>query len=168
MTGKDVTVTISTKNRYFSTLSICLVAIANQTVSPKKIILFDDGEHKDLREDNLYKNIFTLFDAKHIEWVVLFGTGEGQVKNHQAALSVVETELIWRLDYMGWHQLITDGDYPINSYICSYIAKPNDISISLNTTSQLNVITHNKIVDIAIGLAAPKLPREQKSNTKDI
>jgi len=60
MTGKDVTVTISTRNRYYSTLPLCLVAIANQTIVPQKIILFDDGDHKDLREDDLYKNIFTL------------------------------------------------------------------------------------------------------------
>lgn len=94
----NVTATISTKNRYFTSLPNCLISIANQTVVPDKVIIFDDGEHKDLRNEEIYKNIFSCFRDKGIEWTVVFAEGKGQVKNHQKALEIVETDFIWRLD----------------------------------------------------------------------
>lgn len=94
----DVTVEIATKNRYYTTLPACLISIATQTVKPKKILIFDDGEHKDLREDSVYKNIFALLQSKGIEWQVCFGERRGQVSCHQAALQIAQTEWIWRVD----------------------------------------------------------------------
>lgn len=93
-----VTASISTRNRYFSTLPVCLIAIANQTKTPDELIIFDDGEHKDLRGDALYQNIFSHFNKRGIDWKVEFGSGEGQVKNHQKTLEMAKHELIWRLD----------------------------------------------------------------------
>ena len=93
-----VTATISTKDRYFTSLPNCLIAIATQTVVPDKVLIFDDGEHKDLRNEEIYKNIFSLFNDKGIEWEVAFGEGKGQVLNHQKALDIVKTHFIWRLD----------------------------------------------------------------------
>jgi len=158
MTGQDVTVTISTRNRYYSTLPLCLVAIANQTITPKKIILFDDGEHKDLREDNLYKNIFTLFNEKKISWEVVFGTGEGQVRNHQFALEnkpnsqepVVSTELIWRLD---------DDNIPEPNVLETLLSSFSDSTgavacLVLNSKHGVvkNSLASNKIEDIFLGM----------------
>jgi GT2 family glycosyltransferase len=94
----NITVTVSTKDRYFTTLPLCLTAVANQSYKPQKIVIYDDGEQKDLREEPIYKNIFSLFDKKEINWCVLFGKKEGQIKNHQHALYNSETEYIWRLD----------------------------------------------------------------------
>ena len=98
LTPKDITVTISTKNRYFTTLPSCLISLTNQTILPKKVIIFDDGDHLDLLNEDLYINIFSLFKVKNIEYEIILGLGEGQVKNHQKALEVVTTDLIFRLD----------------------------------------------------------------------
>jgi len=94
----DVTVEISTKDRYYTTLPIALVSVANQTYKPKKVLVFDDGEGKDLREDPLYSSIFALYASKNIDLVVMFGQKKGQVHNHQGAISLATTEWIWRID----------------------------------------------------------------------
>jgi hypothetical protein len=93
-----VTCTISTRNRYFTTLPLTLQAICNQTFKPKYLIIFDDGEHKDLRNDPLYTNIFTLLNINGIEWQVIWGEGKGQVLNYIKSLSIVKTKWIWRID----------------------------------------------------------------------
>lgn len=94
----DVTVEISTKNRYDTTLPLCLMAVINQTIKPKRILLFDDGEHRDLRLDPLYRNVFKMFDYHKIDWAVVYGERKGQVLNHQKAIEIATTNLIWRLD----------------------------------------------------------------------
>jgi GT2 family glycosyltransferase len=94
----DVTVEISTKNRYNTTLPMCLLSIAQQTYKPKKVLMFDDGEQKDLRNDPVYASIFALFATKNIEFECIFGKRKGQVHNHQMAIHVANTEWIWRVD----------------------------------------------------------------------
>lgn len=94
----DVTAVISTRDRYFTTLPNCLISIALQTLRPNHLIIYDDGEHKDLREDPLYKNVFSLMTSRGLSWEVAFGDGCGQVKNHQRSLSQAKTEWIWRID----------------------------------------------------------------------
>lgn len=94
----NVTATISTKNRYFTTLPLCLTSLANQTMVPDELIIFDDGEHKDLRGEPLYQSIFSHLSKRGVDWKVEFGTGEGQVKNHQKAIEIAKYDLIFRLD----------------------------------------------------------------------
>jgi GT2 family glycosyltransferase len=93
-----VTATISTKDRYFTTLPSAIMAIVGQTYRPSKLIIFDDGEHRDLREEPLYKNIFAAMALKGIESWVEFSPRAGQVRNHQRAISLAQTDLIWRVD----------------------------------------------------------------------
>ena len=93
----EVTVTISTKDRYYI-LPLAILAIANQTKLPQYLIIYDDGEGKDLRNDSLYLNLFHLLDKKGIKWSVQFGQKKGQVLNHQKAIKDAQTDLIWRLD----------------------------------------------------------------------
>lgn len=99
----EITCEISTKDRYFTTLPICITSIANQTYKPKKILIFDDGEQKDLRQDGLYSSIFALLYSKGIDFEIIFGQRKGQVYNHQMAIQVAKTEWIWRVD---------DDDFP--------------------------------------------------------
>lgn len=94
----DITAYISTKDRYFSTLPLALTSVISQTIKPKYFILFDDGEHKDLRKEPMYASIFKLFDVNNIEWRVEFSSGTGQVANHQRALGICKTKYLWRLD----------------------------------------------------------------------
>ena len=93
-----VTASISTRNRYFTTLPLCLAAIANQTKAPDELIIFDDGDHLDLRKEPIYQCLLSHLSKRGIDWKVEFGSGEGQVKNHQKTLEMAKHELIWRLD----------------------------------------------------------------------
>jgi hypothetical protein len=93
-----VTATVSTKDRYFTTLPLTLNGILAQTVLPEHFILFDDGEHKDLRNISPYNHLFRMLDLKGIKWKVVFGARKGQILNHQMALEMAETNFIWRID----------------------------------------------------------------------
>ena len=95
----DITVHVSTKGRYFTTLPLFLVSVANQTLRPKKVIIYDDNTPPtDLRQHPLYQYIFGLLDSKGIAWTVGFGEGKGQLLNHQRALKEAETEFLYRGD----------------------------------------------------------------------
>jgi len=94
----SVTVTISTKDRYYTTLPMVLSAVINQTVTPDKVILFDDGLQIDLRKEPLYQDLFSIMRQKSIKSYNVMGKRVGQVANHQQALKMVSTEYIWRLD----------------------------------------------------------------------
>jgi GT2 family glycosyltransferase len=96
---EGVTVTVSTKGRYLTTLPLTLLSIAQQTSSPKKLMIFDDNEKpEDLREIETYRNIFSMLIDKGIQWEVIYGEKKGQVANHQKALELVTTEFIYRID----------------------------------------------------------------------
>lgn len=94
----DVTCEISTKGRYFTTLPLAITSVALQKLKPKKILIFQDDLHEDLRKYSIYANIFALLERQGIEWEVVFGTNSGQVANHQKAIELAKTEWIWRLD----------------------------------------------------------------------
>lgn len=93
----DITVEISTRDRYES-LILTLQSIALQTCLPKCVLIYDDGQQKDLRQDYVYGNIFKMLSLKGIQWKVLFGERKGQVLNHQKAINESQTELIYRCD----------------------------------------------------------------------
>jgi len=95
---RSVTAMISTKDRYFSTLPLAIESIALQTFKPKELVIFDDGEGKDLRPIPLYQNLLALLSRKGIAWRILFGAKKGQVLNHQAILEMATTPFVWRLD----------------------------------------------------------------------
>jgi len=88
---------ISTKDRYFTTLPMTLISIANQTVPPDELVIFDDGEQKDLRENSTYQNIFSLISQKGIKWSVFFTPRLGQHHNHQKSQEMAK-DLVWRID----------------------------------------------------------------------
>ena len=86
----SIVATVSTKGRYFTTLPITLSAIANQTRTPDRLIIFDDNDNpRDLRRESPYSDgIFPLLHSKNIECNVVYGKRMGQVVNHQAALEI--------------------------------------------------------------------------------
>ncbi|MBF0553723.1 MAG: glycosyltransferase [Nitrospirae bacterium] len=95
---KSVTCVISTRGRYYTTLPLVIMAVCNQTAKPKHLIVFDDGEHKDLRSDPVYSHLFQIISASGISWQVEFSGGCGQVLNHIASVGMAKTTWIWRLD----------------------------------------------------------------------
>lgn len=94
----SITAYVSSRDRYFTTLPSCILSVTHQTIKPERLILFMDGEHIDLRENDLYHGLFKLLDIHGIEWEVVFSTGKGQVLNHQMAIDMCKTKWLWRLD----------------------------------------------------------------------
>ena len=93
-----ITCYVCTKNRYFTTLPSCLISIALQTLKPYEVIIFDDGEHKELKDIQTYQNIFNLFKRFNILYKIVYGQRIGQVANHQMALTMAQGSLIYRVD----------------------------------------------------------------------
>jgi GT2 family glycosyltransferase len=152
----DVTVSISTRDRYFTTLPGCIVSVALQTVKPKHIIIWDDGEHRDLREDPLYKNIFSLISSKGISWEVAFGDGTGQVKNHQRSIAQAKTEWIWRIDddniieHDVLEKLLKTADENDGKIKC--VGAVAGLVLDPKHPVSSNALASNKIEDIYLGL----------------
>lgn len=94
----SVTAYISSKDRYWTTLPCAMLCVIQQTIKPQKFILFMDGEHIDLRNNDLYMALFRMLDFYNINWEVVFGQGKGQVLNHQNAIYMSNTEWLWRID----------------------------------------------------------------------
>ena len=97
---KSLTVTaeVSTKGRYTTTLPMTLAAILMQTRKPEKLVIYDDGEQKDLRELPPFDGLLRLTTDLGIEWTFFSTERKGQVANHQHALDNTTTDLIWRID----------------------------------------------------------------------
>lgn len=92
-----VTAEISTKDRYHL-LPLTISAILNQTRKPEKLVIYDDGEQKDLRSTAPFDGLLKLADDLGIKWEIFATPKEGQVKNHQHCLDTCETTAIWRVD----------------------------------------------------------------------
>lgn len=88
---------IPTRDRYQS-LAMALQSVVCQTQTPDGILIVDDGEKRDLREDPIFHHLFRTMDAKGIRWVVEPGMGLGQHYAHQRANQDKEYDLVWRLD----------------------------------------------------------------------
>lgn len=93
-----VTACVSTKDRYATTLPMCLSAIITQTHKPDKLKIYDDGEQLDLREMSPFSGLLKMCDELKIEWEILKTPRKGQVANHQHCLDAADTEFIWRVD----------------------------------------------------------------------
>ena len=59
---------------------------------------------------------------------------------------------MWRLDYGGAHELITNGTAP-KSYQVRYVRAPKNIDITSGQTAELNAVFHDDIVDLAVKYA---------------
>lgn len=101
-----VTAEISTRDRYH-TLALTVSAIINQTVKPQRLVIYDDGEQRNLNELSPFSSLFPL--AAHLGISVMFYSTErkGQVANHQHALDAAETDLIWRC-FLGHQKVETN------------------------------------------------------------
>lgn len=94
----SVLCSVATRGRYFTTLPLVLMAVANQTKAPDKLIVFDDNdEPKDMRQEFVYQQIFKILDAKNIPWEVVFAPKKGQHHIHQMA-NRMGYDWVWRVD----------------------------------------------------------------------
>lgn len=158
----NVTVTISTKGREFTTLIPCLFSIINQTYLPKEIIIYDDGDRIDLRNEQMYQNIFKLMENKGIEWKVIWGEGKGQVKNHQKAIYDAKYELIFRVD----DDVILESNV-IKRLVESFkpdVAAVAGLIINPKQQAGFTTLASNKIEDIFFGINIQWMNHPQITN----
>lgn len=94
----SVLCSVATRGRYFTTLPMVLMAIANQTKKVDKLVIFDDNdEPKDMRNEAMYQNIFWLLQSKGIDWEWIFAEKKGQHHIHQRA-NLMGYDWVWRVD----------------------------------------------------------------------
>lgn len=152
MIANNVTATVSTRGRTHTTLPLMLVSVASQVIKPCRLIIYDDNDTlEDLRENEIYKNIFGLLSESGINWEVTVGCRRGQIHNHQRALQEVKTDWIWRLD----------DDNVMDSNVLSGLLEVAENNPKVGAVGPLildpkKVMNHtlasNKIEDIFLGL----------------
>lgn len=93
-----ITVSITTRNRYETTLPLCLLSVINQTLLPFEIILVDDNTDKKFHEIPISKSILKLIKLKNIKFSYYHGESKGQVHAQQIALENSNTDWIYKMD----------------------------------------------------------------------
>ena len=94
-----VTAVVCTKNRYDTTLPLCLLSIANQTYKPKELLILDDSDERvKMDEHHILSMVLRTLDEKFIQWKVVYGNKRGQGTLHDISRKMAEYEWIWRLD----------------------------------------------------------------------
>ena len=89
---------VATRGRYTTTLPMVLMAIANQTKSPNKLVIFDDNDNpEDMRENPIYQHLFQILDIKKIAWEWVYAEKKGQHYIHQRA-NTMGFDWVWRVD----------------------------------------------------------------------
>lgn len=112
---KSVLCSISTRGRYDSTLPMTVQSVICQTRKPDKLVIFDDNdEPQDLRNHDVYRQMFPMLQSKGIDWVVVFGGKKGQHHNHQLA-NTMGYDWVWRLDDD------TFAEPNVLATLCSYV-----------------------------------------------
>jgi hypothetical protein len=162
-----ITCVVSTKDRYFSTLPLTLIAICNQTYKPKRLLIYDDSKNKkDLRGEFIHNNIFSLISFYGIAWEVIYSNEEGQVANHIKSLAKSETDLIWRID---------DDEIPEPTVLERLLKniKPDvgavgGLIIPSNNIKPLPSIASNKIEDIYLLLNEQWYVHPDNSPVKEV
>lgn len=95
---KEILCSISTRGRYDTTLPLAIASVITQTLTPNKLVIFDDNENpRDLRETQHYLYLFQMLDMKNIEWEYIFAGKKGQHHNHQMA-NAMGYKWVWRMD----------------------------------------------------------------------
>jgi Glycosyl transferase family 2 len=95
---KTVLVSLCTRNRYFTTLPMALSSISLQTRVPDKVIIYDDGEHKNLNDNKMFTHIFsTLMKKGCTVWMDWEGKGLGQ-HIHDSRANHAGFDYVYRFD----------------------------------------------------------------------
>jgi len=137
---------ICTKNRYYTTLPQAVVAVAMQTRKVDKLIIYDDSdEKKDLRENAHWKNIFSMLDAKGMDWEWIYASGKGQHINHEDAQNRA-VNFVWRID----DDTIPEPDTLERLLVYMRDPRVGAVGGKIFTPpiAQLNTVASNKLKDI--------------------
>lgn len=93
-----VTACVSTKDRYSTTLPLCISAIATQTRKVDKLVIYDDGEQVDLHTISPFEGLLKMLGELKIPYEIFRTPRKGQVVNHQHCLDSATTDFIFRVD----------------------------------------------------------------------
>lgn len=100
-----VRASVASRNRMMTTTPLAVMSIANQSLPPDHLIIFDDtpdNEKVDWPNSHVWKQLFHILEAKNIKWEVMMSNGIGQVRAHQATLDITrqrgDAKYIWRVD----------------------------------------------------------------------
>jgi GT2 family glycosyltransferase len=148
---RRVTVDICTRNRYTTSLPMCLAAVASQTYKPEQVIIYDDSDPlDDMREDPVLMGLFTILQRKGIQWRVIFGNGRGQVTGHRIAIAEAKGDFIWRVD---------DDNIPepdclekLMSQMDPDVGAVGGLVLDVNNGNDQSTLASSKIEDIYLGL----------------
>jgi glycosyltransferase involved in cell wall biosynthesis len=99
MTQKtEVTVLVTTCDRYDTTLPLCLMSIINQTYKPKRVVLVDDNKEKKFYEYEILRNILLLCKYKEIKFDYYQGSSKGCVHALDLGLKKIDGGWILKVD----------------------------------------------------------------------
>ena len=142
---------VATRGRYTTTLPMVLMAIANQTKVPDKLVIFDDNdEPQDMRENPTYQHIFQILSYKKIAWEWVYAEKKGQHHIHQRA-NTMGFDWVWRVDDDAipepsvLEQLCSHIDTTVGAIGGSIFTMPNVFDTSTSTGCIYNVDTEPNI-----------------------
>lgn len=99
MTQKtEVTVLVTTCDRYDTTLPLCLMSIINQTYKPDRVVLVDDNKEKKFYEYEILRNILLLCKYKEIKFDYYYGHSKGCTHALDLGLQKIEDGWILKVD----------------------------------------------------------------------
>lgn len=94
----EITVLLTTFERYESTLPICLLSIANQSRRPNRIVLVDDNRQKKIYDFPVLKNIISFFKLKGIDFDYYHGPSKGATHALQVGIEKIKSGWVLKLD----------------------------------------------------------------------
>jgi len=89
---------VCTKDRFFTTLPMTITSLVLQTRVPDNLIIYEDGEHKDLNEVPYYKYLFETLAMKGCSVWMQYEAGKGQNVLDQKANMEKGYDLVFRFD----------------------------------------------------------------------
>jgi hypothetical protein len=98
MINENVTCVIPTKGRLYTSLTQTLLSVFMQTVRPKYLIIYIDGDFVDIRNVPQYQRLLKAMLDDGMLWTVMEGSNINQAVNHDRSIDDAPTEFIWRVD----------------------------------------------------------------------
>lgn len=93
-----ISISLTTMDRYGTTLPMCLMSILNQSHLPHTVMVADDSVNKKFYEYDIIKNILKLFKLKGINFEYYHGKSMGQVHAQNILLNKCKTEFLFKID----------------------------------------------------------------------
>ena len=94
----EITVLVTTCDRYQTLLPLCLLSIVNQTYKPNRIVLVDDNLNKEFYDHEILRNVLTVMKYRNIEFQYLYGESKGCSYALQRGLDVIDSGWILKVD----------------------------------------------------------------------